>query len=620
MNFFISKIYRNLIALIFFLIIVSFFTTVKAERSIELKDIKIEAQILNDASMNVTEKITVNFNGKWNGFYINIAQNNINVINDIIVSENNQPYKFNQGSKYGPPGTYLIKKENDKIIVDWSINAENQQRIFVVSYKVTNAVKIHNDIAEFYRKFISATNKHNIDDVSIRITLPNGSQSYIKGKDIKIWGHGPLNGEINFLDDNQVVLSSEDFNANQFLEARVIMPTALFTNVPAVSYTNRNALDEILKEESKWASEANNKRMMVKLEIILSVLLVFMAIIITLYLWTKYGKNHKTVFTGEYFRDLPANYTPAELSVLWNFDKIKAQDITATILDLARRKFLRIDEETTEEKNIIWKNKIITRYKVTILKTTADNLKQHEQFLLDYFIQHIASIEQTFYIDEIENFSKKHKKLFYQFWLSWQETVRNEAAQYNFFEPPSNMPVITLISGLIIFILGSIVIQEKQVLGGGLIVSGAILGLVPRLFKRHAIEGREDFVKWRAFKKFLTDFSEMDKHEIPSLIIWEHYLVYAVTLGVADKVIKQLYLMFPDMKDGDITFGYGWYYYNYNANSFNNFNQSMENMISSIETSIAIATKDNKSSETGDGGGFSSGGGSGSGGSSYGGR
>ena len=620
MNFFINKIYRNLIALIFFLIIVSFFTTVKAERSIELKDIKIEAQILNDASMNVTEKITVNFNGKWNGFYINIAQNNTNVINDIIVSENNQPYKFNQGSKYGPPGTYLIKKENDKIIVDWSINAENQQRNFVVSYKVTNAVKIHNDIAEFYRKFISATNKQNIDNVSIRITLPNGSQSYIKGKDIKIWGHGPLNGEINFLDDNQVVLSSEDFNANQFLEARVIMPTALFTNVPAVSYTNRNALEEILKEESKWASEANNKRMMVKLEIILSVLLVFMAIIITLYLWTKYGKNHKTVFTGEYFRDLPANYTPAELSVLWNFDKIKAQDITATILDLARRKFLRIDEETTEEKNIIWKNKIITRYKVTILKTTADNLKQHEQFLLDYFIQHIASIEQTFYIDEIESFSKKHKKIFYQFWLSWQETVRIETEQYKFFEPPSNMPVITLISGLIIFVLGSIVIQEKQVLGGGLIVSGAILGLVPRLFKRHAIEGREDFVKWRAFKKFLTDFSEMDKHEIPSLIIWEHYLVYAVTLGVADKVIKQLYLMFPDMKDGDITFGYGWYYYNYNANSFNNFNQSMENMISSIETSIAIATKDNKSSETGDGGGFSSGGGSGSGGSSYGGR
>ena len=116
MKLFINKVYRSLIAFIFFLIIVSFFTTAKAERSIEIKDIKIEAQILNDASMNVTEKITVYFNGKWNGFYINIAQSNNNVISDIIVSENNQPYKFNQGSKYGPPGTYLTKKDNDKII------------------------------------------------------------------------------------------------------------------------------------------------------------------------------------------------------------------------------------------------------------------------------------------------------------------------------------------------------------------------------------------------------------------------------------------------------------------------------------------------------------------------
>lgn len=77
------------------------------------------------------------------------------------------------------------------------------------------------------------------------------------------------------------------------------------------------------------------------------------------------------------------------------------------------------------KKNIIWKNKIITRYKVTILKTAADNLKQHEQFLLDYFIQHIASIEQTFYIDEIESFSKKHKKIFINFGYlgkKWSET------------------------------------------------------------------------------------------------------------------------------------------------------------------------------------------------------
>ena len=35
---------------------------------------------------------------------------------------------------------------------------------------------------------------------------------------LKISANGPLNGEIKFLDDNQVVLSSEDFNANYLLK------------------------------------------------------------------------------------------------------------------------------------------------------------------------------------------------------------------------------------------------------------------------------------------------------------------------------------------------------------------------------------------------------------------
>ena len=51
---------------------------------------------------------------------------------------------------------------------------------------------------------------------------------------------------------------------------------------------------------------------------------------------------------------------------------------------------------------------------------------------------------------------------------------------------------------------------------------------------------------WNAFKNFLKDFSRLDKAEIPSIILWEHYLVYAVSLGVAKEVIKQLPIVFTD--------------------------------------------------------------------------
>ncbi|HBK86140.1 MAG TPA: hypothetical protein DDZ53_08950, partial [Firmicutes bacterium] len=53
----------------------------------------------------------------------------------------------------------------------------------------------------------------------------------------------------------------------------------------------------------------------------------------------------------------------------------------------------------------------------------------------------------------------------------------------------------------------------------------------------------------------------MERYTIPSLIIWEHYLVYAVTLGVAKEVMKQLELVYPNLTEGDYRFGHGWYYW-----------------------------------------------------------
>jgi uncharacterized membrane protein len=123
------------------------------------------------------------------------------------------------------------------------------------------------------------------------------------------------------------------------------------------------------------------------------------------------------------------------------------------------------------------------------------------------------------------------------------------------------------------------------------------------------------------FSMFFNGFFPMDKYEIPSLIIWEHYLVYAVTLGVAREVIKQLELVFPNMQDGDYHFGYGWYTYG-RIGGFNSMENSFKDISDSIDDSIksAQAAVSKSSSGSGGGGGFSSGGGGGGGGSSYGGR
>ncbi len=152
-------------------------------------------------------------------------------------------------------------------------------------------------------------------------------------------------------------------------------------------------------------------------------------------------------------------------------------------------------------------------------------------------------------------------------------------------------------------------------------VAGALIGVVPRSFKKRSPSGQEDYVRWQAFKRFLLHFSQMQRHEIPSLVIWEHYLVYAVTLGVAREVMKQLELVFPNMQDGEHRFGHGWYAYGAYT-GFDAFHHSFNEIGNSVERSIKTAEKavSKSSSGSGGGGGFSSGGGGGGGGSSYGGR
>jgi uncharacterized membrane protein len=631
-----KKISRNFISwfLSMFLGVVLLMTifpdSALADRSFTMKQVVVDAQVLPDASMKVTEKITVDFSGKWSGFYIKIPQGNT-PIREVTVMENGKPYTFNSGTEYGPTGTYLTKTEGNQFLVDWSISAADEVRTFEVSYRVINAVKIHSDAAELYRKFIGEANGNKISSVQVNLILPSGAEQYKQGEDLRIWGHGPLNGEVEFSGPDTIVWSVKNLPAYTFLEGRVVIPAALFTAAPASAYTKQAGLAGILAEEERWANEANRERLMAKAEYIGGAGIVGGALAGVFLLWRRFGRSHKAGFTGDYYRELPNGYSPAELSVLWNFRKMKAQDITATILDLARRKFIYLEEETVEERKLFG-TKATTTYRLSFLPAPEPSalrkpeeavLRPHEQKLIEFLQNDIGGGKGTIYLTDIEKYAKKYGESFYQFWKEWTSGVIAQGAEYDFFDHNGKMPSLSTFGGLGLFVLGSILLAKVGVgvIGYALVIAGAIFLFIPRLFKRRSISGQEDYVRWQAFKKFLQHFSEMERHEIPSLIIWEHYLVYAVTLGVAKEVIKQLELVFPNMQDGDYRFGYGWMAYGAGS-SLNSLNQSFDGIGSSFESALQSAEKavSKKSSGSGGGGGFSGGGGGGGGGSSYGGR
>ena len=104
----------------------------------------------------------------------------------------------------------------------------------------------------------------------------------------------------------------------------------------------------------------------------------------------------------------------------------------------------------------------------------------------------------------------------------------------------------------------------------------------------------------------------LDEREVPELVLWEKYLVYATAFGIAEKVLKQLKVKYPELADD-----------NYLDDRMNViYIMSHTDISKSISAPISrsVLAGTSYSSGSGGGGGFSGGGGGGAGGGGGGGR
>ena len=121
-------------------------------------------------------------------------------------------------------------------------------------------------------------------------------------------------------------------------------------------------------------------------------------------------------------------------------------------------------------------------------------------------------------------------------------------------------------------------------------------------------KGLEEAAKWKGLKRYMEDFSLLNEKEVPDLKLWEKYLVFATAFGIADKVIDQLKVKYPDLQEID---GYDYVYMNLLYSSALN-----TAFLTSLNTAVNRAYMGGLSNQAGSnysGGNFSSGGGFGGG-------
>ncbi|WP_461361455.1 DUF2207 family protein [Candidatus Darwinibacter acetoxidans] len=566
-------------------------------RSYELLELNVEAQVGADAVVRITETHTVRFNGTYSGMYQSFDTSRGIEIKDVVVSEGGYAYQLIPGETPGAPGTYFVKESRDELLVDWSFSATDEVREFQVSYTLHNAILKHNDVAEFYYQFVGSGWDLPRERVRVVLSLPHGAAE----DQVGAWGYGPRHGRVIVESPTRIIWEVDQLPANTFVEGRVVFPNAL---VPlGTRYTNENGLERILGEER--AREAREQRAAQRraLDPYIAAGMLLLSLLFMAYIWRNFLKSPRG-YADRYYKQLPGDYPPAELAILYR-RTVQTQDFTATLFDLARRGYLSIEEITGPQ----GKGRE-GEYKIRQREVSGQELKKlrpYEAQILQLLFEDINHGEVT--LAELQDFAKKHAKRFASFWKQWGKEVEKAAQQHGFFDEAGNKRAGILFLPALLLLLLAIpigVLELFLTLGVCVVMGMAAVIAAAAASNRRSAYGHDQYTKWVAFRRYLKEFSRVDQARVGKLGIWEEFLPYAVTLGVADQMLKQLEVQFPSLQEGGYRFGYPWfvYYHWTGVNTVSRMTQTVDRSINSVILPQG----------TGGSGGFSAGGGGGFGG------
>ncbi len=519
---------------------------------------------------------------------------------------------------------YPSRDSCESIFTEMDDHALSEGKVtFIYEYRIIGAVTEYSDISELnWRLFEYAEGK--IKEATVSVHLPASIHGV---EDIYVWGHSAAAGSIDVVSAQQIDMTLENVGTKDYIEFRILAPKDLFPNVDYINqvFSTEMNLASLIAYEAELARLNNLRITIAQILLFAAVASVVAMGFITVYVYRKYDKEYEPRFQAEYYRDLPGEESPAEVSYLYYMRKINDEDATATLLDMIRRKYVTIDytgQDMIDED---------ADFRLNLVPgTNRSGLLPHEQQILHWFFDVIGG-GSSVSTKQIEAYGKqiRNAERFQAEAKQFVRLAKQAGEKHDYFEKSlaankTKAYSYALVPGSVLaasLVLGALLSMDNTlaaIVTG--IVTVAYLIYVATIQKR-SVNGNESFVKWRAFRNFLVGFGNMKDYPMPGVTVWEHYLVYATSLKCADKVMDQLRVKLPldDAAVAQSTFmGVGYrnrgFYYGY---ALGRFQRSITTARTNVTQTI-VAYNTQKAGGSGRGGGF--GGGSSFGGGGGGGR
>ncbi len=462
---------------------------------------------------------------------------------------------------------------------------------------------VHEDVAEVGWNIFNDNFRESIHHFKADIYIPN-NQNLLKG-----YAHGPLVGNIELDGTDHIIITVDDLYANTAIDTRFVFDKEAVKG--STKFSHVEALDTIVEVETEKAEIANQKREEARKQVARDKkITLFMTVVsgvlgvawiigfgfLVYYVYKKHDKEYESTFKTQYFRDFPADYNPSTVGYLFH-QNIRNDDLSACLLNLIYKKVVTF--EPLDKKD----------YKLVYHENDTEMTDSDRQLIKLIFKENEITLK------ELKKKAKSGYSSFINNFNKWKNMAMIEAKNEDFYENKTGIKLKSSLYSVLGLTLAVLAFNYILVFGIILFVLALVSLIYFLSFTKKTQKGNEHYLKWKALKKFMEDFGTMDKKDLPEIVLWEKYLVYAVSLGCADKLSKTMQLRINEFNDADLI---DIHYSMRTMRDMMVFNRIMSSTVTTAMNNAysaqSIANSSN-SSGGGFGGGFSGGGGSFGGGS-----
>ena len=550
-----------------------------AQRSLAIPSFHSRVAVNRDGSIDVAETIDVRFTGSWNGIYRQVPVEyrtpqgfNWSIRLTLLGATDETGASLRtEASRNGHYVKYKI----------WVPGAHDAEHTVTLRYRATNALRFFDDHDELYWNATGDEWDVPLGMVSAEVILPDGATGLREAA---------FSGAMGATQQEALISGT-----GTSVSFRMPRPLQFREGLTVVVGWDKGLVTAPTATDKAAGFLASNWPLALPLPVLAGMLL----------LWFRTGRDPRRLpVTVQY--EPPPDLTPAEAGTLTD-ERVDMRDITATVVDLAVRGYLRIEEKEEEAFFGLTKRTAITFHR---LKAPAEwsTLAPHEQSVLEGVFRDgatavpLSDLKDEFY-KELPDIKQgvQDRLMSRQLYRSRPDTVRTIWVGAG------------VVTGALVAIGGSALSGRFSLTPVPFVVAGVLVGLIVVIIgwnmPARTVAGARMLERLLGFGEFLERVDReqyQDVKRTPEM--FEKFLPFAMVFGVEKqwaRAFRDIYTEPPRWYTGS----------NYGAFNVSSFSHSLSAM--TAQTASTMTSAPRTSSGSGFSGGFSGGGGGGGGGGGF---